>query len=265
MIDKPFGISGCFRLRNESQFMEVAILSHLPYLDEAVLVVQPSDDDTVEWAHFLARVYPKIRVEFYDYVVDWIGTDGFYEKDPDEFGHLVHLSNWALDQCKYSWIAKIEGDVICLSTFERIIEQVHKHPDKLHYYGRMLLNVAGEKCDLISANHPRNAGWDVGVFPNDPRWRFERQGKWESITPGPDRVCFGWSGLHMKRSKTKNLRIGDKELWLGFEVSEVRAALEIFNNKMNYIGEDNPLGEACLFEKEWIDYYLEGETCLIPA
>ena len=28
---------------------------------------------------------------------------------------------------------------------------------------------------------------------------------------------------------------------------------------------DDSLGEDCLYEKEWIEYYLEGETCLIPA
>ena len=84
MSDYPFGISGCFRLRNESQFMEVAILSHLPYLDEAVLVVQPSEDDTVERAEKLAAEYPnKIRVAYYWLKVDWIDTPGFYEKDPN--------------------------------------------------------------------------------------------------------------------------------------------------------------------------------------
>ena len=265
MTDYPFGISGCFRLRNESQFMEVAILSHLPYLDEAVLVVQPSEDDTIMRAERLAAEHEKIRVEFYPYIVDWIDTPGFYEKDPDQPGHLVHLSNWALSKCSYSWIAKIEGDVICLTTFGKIVERVHIEPDLKHYYGRVILNVAGEFCDQISMNHPRNAGWDIGVFPNDPKYKFTRQGKFESLYIGPDRTCMGWSGLHMKRCKAQNLQIGDMEPWGNFTEHRVRSALIEFNRKMDYVGIDDPLGKDCLYEKEWINHYLEGETCLIPA
>jgi len=248
------------RLRNESQFMEVAILSHLPYLDEIVLVVQPSDDDTLDRAKNLEKQNSKIRVLFYNDIVDWIDTPGFYEKDPGKFGHLVHMSNFGLDQCRYSWICKTEGDVIALSTFEDVINQVRQHPDDHKYYGRILLNVAGAKCDMISLKHPRNAGWDVGIFPNDPRWRFERQGKWESITPGDNRIT-SWSGLHMKRCKTKNLYMGEVEPWGAFTPDNVEVALKHFNLSVDYAGEDNPLGESCLYEKDWIDHYLEGESC----
>jgi hypothetical protein len=246
--------------------METAILSHLPYLDEAVLVVSPSEDDTVERAERLAAEHEKIRVEFYPYIVDWIDTPGFYEKDPDLPGHLVHLSNWALSKCRYSWIAKTEGDVICLSSFERIIEQVYKRPDELHYYGRVILNVAGELCDEISMKYPRNAGWDAGVFPNNLKYKFTRQGKFEKIFIGPDRTCMGWSGLHMKRCKDPHFqRIRDTSPNTPFTKENVQEALLAFNITMDYVGIDNPLGEDCLYEKKWINHYLQGETCLIPA
>lgn len=265
MSDYPFGISGCFRLRNESQFMETAILSHLPYLDEAVLVIQPSEDDTIERAERLASEHEKIRVEFYPYIVDWIDTPGFYKNDPDLPGHLVHLSNWALSKCQYSWIAKIEGDVICLTTFANIVKRVHDQPDLRHYYGRVILNVAGELCDQISMKHPRNAGWDIGVFPNDPKYKFTRGGKFESLYIGPDRTCMGWSGLHMKRCKAQHQRIREREPWADFAMLNVEEALKEFNQKMDYVGIDNPLGEDCLYEKLWINHYLQGETCPILA
>ena len=127
---KPFGFSGCFRLRNESQFMEVAILSHLPWLDEAVLVVQPSDDDTIERAERLASEHPnKIKVNYYWHEVDWIDTPEFYAKDPHAPGHMVHMSNWAFTQCQYSWIVKVEGDVIATGAFADVIDRVLFEPD----------------------------------------------------------------------------------------------------------------------------------------
>lgn len=264
---KPMGISGCFRLRNEAEFMEAAILSHLPYLDEVVLVVQPSEDDTVDRAYRLRDAHPEhdIQVYEYPYMVDWIDTPGFYEKDPEQPGHWVHLSNWALTRCHYAWICKVEGDVIALSSLANVIKAVWARPEESHYYGRVILNVAGEACDEISVKHPRNAGWDECVCPNSPIYKFTREGKFESLYIGPERTCMGWSGLHMKRCKARHVeRIRSYEPWAKFTRQNVQEALANFNRGLPYEGIDNPLGEDCLYEKEWIDYYLKGRTAVRP-
>jgi hypothetical protein len=246
---KPFGISGCFRLRNESEFMEQAILSHLPYLDEAVLVVQPSDDGTQEIAERMAYENHKVSVFLYPYIPDWIATPGFYEKDPDRPGHLVHMSNWALSKCKYSWICKVEGDVICLSSFRKIVDAVKSDPSRQHYYGRVILNVAGENCDQISVTNPRNGGWDEAVFPNDPgRYHFVRSGKWEMVPTNGPATCLGWSGLHMKRCKAVHLPVWNGEQYAPYARGNVSEVLSAFNASNPYPGPDNPLGEECLFE-----------------
>ena len=198
---KPFGYSGCFRLRNESQFMASAILSHLPFLDEAVLVVQPSDDNTLELAYDLADKYKRIKVFEYPLIPDWIDTPGFYEKDPDQPGHLVHMSNWALSKCEYSWIVKVEGDVICLPAFSFIRRRINSHNREPHYYGRVILNIAGENMDQISEENPRNGGWDEAVVPNSPDYHFKRVAKWEILQNPGSGTCLGLSGLHMKRCK----------------------------------------------------------------
>ena len=246
---KPFGISGMFRLRNESLFMERAILSHLPYLNEAVLVVQPSSDDTVEQAYRLATEYDKVQVYEYPFDCDWIDTPGFYAKDPEQSGHLVHMSNWAATRCRYSWIAKIEGDVIGLSSFGRIIERIKADPLKIMYYGRVILNLAGLDCDQFSVTVPRNGGFDEAVYNNSPLWRFHRVQRWEMvpINAGPN-CCMGWSGLHMKRCKPKNIG-WNNETYAPFVRQHVRSALADFNRlTSHYPGPDDPLGEDCLYE-----------------
>ena len=43
----PFGISGCFRVRNDHEFLYEAVTSHLPYLDEAVIALQPDRKSVV--------------------------------------------------------------------------------------------------------------------------------------------------------------------------------------------------------------------------
>ena len=200
---KKFGFSGCFRLRNEFQFMVKAIESHLFWLHEAVLVVQPSDDNTLELAYELARDCKRVHVYEYPYVPDWIDTPGFYEKDPNQPGHLVHMSNWALSKCKYSWIVKVEGDVLALESFDDIIQRIYEHPDERHFYGRLILNVAGEDWNQVSVEAPTNGGWDECVVPNHPDFHFIRRDKWEVLdnVPGVPATMMGLSALHMKRCK----------------------------------------------------------------
>jgi hypothetical protein len=199
---KPFGISGCIRVRNEAQYMMPSILSHLPYLDECVIVTQPSDDETVEIAEHLAGMFKKVKHYHYPFIVDWIDTEGFYKKDPDSIGHLVHMSNWALSKCTYSWISKTEGDVLCLSSYQRIVDAIKTYTWRPYYYGRLILNIAGENCDQISVQNPTNGGMDEATFNNNPdRYKFIRSGKWEMIPAGSPAECYGLSMLHLKRCK----------------------------------------------------------------
>ena len=254
--EKPFGFSGCFRLRNESQFMEYAILSHLDWLDEAVLVVQPSDDDTIEKAYRMADEYSEIEVYEYPFECDWIDTPAFYAKDPHKPGHMVHMSNWAFTKCRYSWIVKVEGDVIATSAFTDILDRVFLEPDVRRYYGRVVLNVAGENCDQISWDNPRNGGWDEAVVPNHPDYHFERQDKWEVLQNPGEGICMGWSGLHMKRCKVGKSESWNGETYIPFVQDRVRGALARFNRIMKYPADDDPLGAENIYEREWIDRYL---------
>lgn len=249
---KPFGISGCFRLRNEAQFMTQAIRSFLPYLDEAVLVVQPSEDNTVELAYQLAESNSKVKTYEYPYIVDWIDTPGFYEKDPDKPGHLVHMSNFALSKCSYSWIAKIEGDVIALSTFQKIVDKVKANPEITHYYGFVILNLAGKDMDKFSKENPRNGGYDEAVFNNDPdKYHFIRRSKWETVTIH-DNTCEGWAGVHMKRCKAGKDTSWNGEHYLLLTRENLAGALDEYNRtKQPYPANDNPHGVDELFTGEW--------------
>jgi glycosyltransferase involved in cell wall biosynthesis len=158
---KPHGISACIRVRNEGQFMAAAVRSVIDHVDEVVLCVQPSEDDTFAIAADLYSKYPdKVRPVFYPLVPGWIDTPAFYNGNPDEPGHLVHMSNWALSKCRYSWILKVEGDVIALPTLPAMIKRVLED-NRPAYYGLVILNVAGKEMNKISWENPRNGGWDV--------------------------------------------------------------------------------------------------------
>lgn len=252
---KPFGISGCFRVRNDQEFMETSVESHIQYLDEAVLLVQPSSDDTVAIAYDLERRYPdKVRVEWYPVAPVWIDDPRFPNIPVNSIYSAVYMSNYALSKCRFSWIAKTEADVYCLSPFEQIVDLIHKNPDRYMYYGRVLLNLAGENFNQFSATNPRTWGMDEAVFPNTPDYHFVlHANKWESVNffdRQAENNCMGWSGFHLKRNKKKYFKpdvMGEQYAPLDKET--VDRVLSNYNATYHYPGKDDPLGLPEFYRK----------------
>jgi hypothetical protein len=249
---KPPGISGCFRLRDEAEFMERAILSHLPYLDECVLVVQESQDDTVAIAHRLADEYGKVSVYAYPVIPRFIDHPQWKETPENSIYSFVYLSNWALSKCRYSWIAKTEGDVIAMPLqFEQACETVRANISRPMYYGRIILNVAGAGRDMVSLQNPRNGGWDECIIPNNPDCFFVRRDRWEMLVHSGPQNCLGWSAWHMKRCKAEFLPgPWNGETYLPMTPENVAAACRGYNQAVQpYPGGDGfPEGRPELFE-----------------
>lgn len=251
---KPHGISACIRVRNESQFMRAAVMSIIDLVDEVVLCVQPSDDNTREIAIALEVDHPdKVRAYYYPLIPDWIDTAGFYKKNPNEPGHMVHMSNWALSKCSYSWILKVEGDVIALPTLAPMVRRaIQGEP---HYYGLVILNVAGRNMDKISWENPRNGGGDEAIFPNNPDLvSFQRRDKWEVAVPTIASSCLGWALLHMKRCKLGKDEAWNGEHYIDWTRDNLREALRNYNAVNQYPGPDDPFGSHVLFTDEWRKY-----------
>lgn len=257
--DKPHGISGLFRLKDEGQFMDASVLSHIQWLDEVVLLVQESKDDTIEKAVELRNRYPdKIRVECYPFNVHPIGSAGHFDSPDNSVYTMMHLTNYGISRCRYSWVAKIEGDVIALPTFQLIRDLVDMFPNELRHYGRVGLNLAGPYLDMISMTNPRNAGWDESVFNNRPDFYCVKADKWESInmsdyrnTPGV-MYCPGFSFMHTKRCKVG--KTPGIETWAPFTQENTRRALEEYGNIHPYPGKDNNPVPDFIFDVEWRSY-----------
>lgn len=250
----PIGISGCVRVRNDAEFLRPAVISHLPYCDEIVLAVQPSEDGTESIAEQLAREYPKVRVVKYPLIPIYINDPAWETTPEDDPKSFVYVSNWALSQCRYSWIMKFEADVIALSSLGQVVTRIQASPHERRYYGRVVLNVAGPEYKLINATVPCNGGWDEGIMPNSPEYKFVKAGKYEAIhyAIGPHE-CVGWSGLHLKHAK-KRYWGKINEVFVPFDRANVALAMEKWLASHTWPGTDNPRGEDCLFEDGWRAY-----------
>ena len=243
--EKLHGISALMRLKDDTEFVEWSILSHMRWIDEWVLVVQPSRDHTLELAQEIAEDVKNVRVLEYPFEVEWL-TPKVGEMKDHSITSPVHMTNWGLSQCNYSWTAKIEGDVVALPTFQHIRDLVDMRDDDPKYYGRVGLNVAGTDYSMVSKTNPRNAGWDEAVFPTDPKFHCISSQKWETMnmTHYPNLMHnMGWSFMHMKRCKTGASPEDENEQWIKFTKAGVEEALRKYAGKHGeYPGEkgDNP-------------------------
>jgi hypothetical protein len=251
--EKPHGISALMRLRNDTEFVEWTIRSHQEWIDEWVIVTQPSDDNTEEKAAQMAEIFDNVRVLHYPFVVEWL-TPTVGEMSDTSIYSPAQMTNWGLSQCTYSWIAKIEGDVVALPTFQHIRDLVDMRPDDPRYYGRVGLNVAGSRYNKISKTNPRNAGWDEAVFPALPKYHCIGTGIWESMNMQDyhnQKQNMGWSFMHMKRSKYG--KAPGSEEWIEFTRANVEEALRIYgNNRGGYPGPAEPTTDVLY---DWRDRY----------
>jgi len=250
---KPHGISGLFRLKNEADFMVMAIESHLPFLDEAVLLIQESADNTEALAAQMREKHgsEKIRIFKYPFSVHWIGTPEHFSLPENDLHTMMHLTNYGISKCRFSWVAKIEGDVIALRTFSRLREWIDAEPAATKYYGRVGLNVAGPGGRQFPVEAPRNAGWDEAIFNNHPIWHCIRNQKWESINFHDKRDKLennGWDFLHVKRCKPIHQRLSESETWMPLVKGHLLHALAKYEGRHPFPG----FGDFCpdiLFER----------------
>jgi hypothetical protein len=241
---------------NDDEFLYPAVVSHLPYCDEIVLAYQPSEDNTLAVCERLVREYPgRVRLCKYPHKVVYL-TDPEWatipETDPRSF---VRLSNWALEQCRYNWVMKFEADVCAVSGLQKAVDAVRKDPNRDKYYGRVVLNVGGEDYRVINAKVPCNGGWDEGLFPNSPAYRFIRAGQYETIPiANHEHECMGWTGIHLKHAK-KRYWGKIQEPFVPFDRDHLRTVMENYLRAHPWPAKDNPLGEDCLFEDTWRDCF----------
>lgn len=249
---KPHGISGMFRFKHEGEFGVHAISSHAKWLDEVVVILNLSDNETrfkVETVkNTLNRLaayqdnFPTVRVLEYPFEIP-PSKSMKHAQTPDNSIHAkAYFNNWCASNCQYSWIAKIEGDVIALSSFGKIRKRVDENPDQFMYHGRYGLNLAGLDGTMFASHFPRNAGWDEGVFNNDPdKFMYTQSPKWAVIKDFPlkPRSNVGFSFMHLKRCKKENQTLPERKYWEPFTKENVCKSLEAYKREHGgYQGED---------------------------
>lgn len=107
------GISGFMRLRNEAEFLDRTFETHLPGLDELVVVYNRCTDETPAICHRWQARYPaKISVFEYDPEIVPLGSPDAKTIDPRDEHSLANYYNWTLTRTTREIVIKVDGDHI---------------------------------------------------------------------------------------------------------------------------------------------------------
>jgi glycosyltransferase involved in cell wall biosynthesis len=188
------GISGFMRLRNEEEFAALAIESHLPFLDELVVVHNGCTDRTPEIVDDYARRFPdKIRARWYEPEVYPYGTPEYQSLPPDSPHSLVNYYNYALCETTRQVAVKIDGDHVAIpAAFRSLTRAVRRQGLRRlkfwksfrAYMGFLGLNLwRAEGRLFVNGNYPLTE-WDHGFFRVTPATWHVFDPRWEVLERG---------------------------------------------------------------------------------
>ena len=127
---RPVGISAYMRIKNEEQFVKLAIESHLPFYDEIIAVYNDCSDNTEAILLELQQQHPgKLKVFHYLPKVNPVGTPEHAAMvgHDDDVHSMANYYNYALSKCAYSFAAKLDGDHLAIShKFVAITKTIRK-------------------------------------------------------------------------------------------------------------------------------------------
>lgn len=148
------GISGYMRLRNEAEFLDRAIATHIDGLDELVLVHNDCTDGTPNICQRWKRKYPeKIIVAEYEPSVVAIGTAESRTIETESLHCFANYSNYALSLTNSCIVLKIDGDHHAITRrFCRTCRYVRRYMPPTHYYSLFGLNITYDHGEIVVYN-----------------------------------------------------------------------------------------------------------------
>lgn len=185
------------RIRNGADFLEAAIRSHMPHVDEIVAVYNQCTDATPDILMRLSREFGPARLRVFHYLPEVYapGSPGHRREPADSPRSLVNYYNFALTRTRYRVVTKLDDDHVAIGLrLARLVTEVRRRDYRL-----------GELLCFSGINLARDAANRMGVYAADPfagtgdQWFFEVAGdtyfvhdrRFERLRRGSRRRVFG--------------------------------------------------------------------------
>ena len=187
------GISGFMRLKNEAQFLDRAIGTHIDGLDELIIVHNDCSDETPDICARWARRHPdKIKVFEYEPKVVPIGTPESLTIDPRSPNCIANYYNYALSLTNRQIAIKVDGDHhTVVPRFKRICDVVRRKLRPKQRYPIYGLNITHDRDGKIAVYNyynfsPHFSGATIGPSPftsGDHAFYHVDETCWHTVDP----------------------------------------------------------------------------------
>lgn len=147
--ERPIGVSGLMRVKDEEEYVEASINSVIDALDELIICYQECSDGTTAIIEHKQKEYPgKIKVYFYApkvYAHNLTPDELAYACSlPDDSPHLLSsYYNYALSKATYRYAVKIDADQVYFSERMQQICEAYRSEKQVK---RSMLERVVEKC-----------------------------------------------------------------------------------------------------------------------
>ncbi len=185
-------ISWVARLKNANHFLEKCIESHIPFLDELVLVDNMSTDDTKKTCDFFKKKYPN-KVKVYQYLYDVNPPSYSNSNIPSNSVHsLAYYYNRCFSKTNYSHVMKVDDDIILVKEKMKYIREYSLSKWKNRFNSFRWINlVKDNKWNICTLKWYEFAwkNWDIAIYPVSPFTYYVQWPEWEVFV----------NNLHIKR------------------------------------------------------------------
>ncbi len=196
---KPKWISWVARLKNADHFLELCMESHLPFLDELILVDNESTDRTKEICKKLQKKYPE-KVKFYEYPFFTIPAWGWNDKISTNSIHsLAYHYNWCFSKAKYSHVMKVDDDNFLVEEKWKNVRE--KSLQSKNYNVYRWINLIKDKKWRIWTIKWYEYSWrycDHGIYPVSPYNYYIQTEIAETFVNNLMNKRFWFSFFHLK-------------------------------------------------------------------
>jgi len=204
---RSVGISGFMRVKNGADFVDAAIRSHMPYLDEIVVVLNGSIDSTPDTLGRLSSEFGQ-RLRVFNYLPEVFppGSNEHAAESPKSPKSFVYMSNFALAQTRYSAVVKVDDDHVALGeALDEVCRKIRSLNCQLdEFWAISGINIAYDwQGHLgIPLADPVSGSGDIGFFTPSDQTIFRHDVRFERFHRGGLPVCFaGFLYWHMKYLK----------------------------------------------------------------
>ena len=150
--ERPFGLTGHLRVKNEALTLARCIESVIKVLDELIITYDKSEDNTRDIALECAARYPE-KIRFFDYKPfvaphGRLGSEESNKFHDTNIHNSANFYNFGLVKTSYKYYMKVDGDQIYftekLMRFKKILARVEeskpgKHPEMFRKAGRLFV------------------------------------------------------------------------------------------------------------------------------